>query len=178
MPRVAGDEASPLPAGTPFGPPQRSKLSDPASFQRSLLAANEHFSSDNQIRDFQVPGGEGYCDDSSTQTPCLRPMARADTPAVLVPVKENSNPFTKASPELTETRSFVRPPPKLASLPCMMKKTMSTQYDDQCLEKMQIRQSVVGVIEEINSNEEHHTKRDSLTKISVANESSSFQRMT
>ena len=105
-------------------------------------------------------------------------MAKVDATAELVPAKESSNPFNLASPELKETRSFVRPPPKLAPLPCTMKKTMSTQYDDQCLEKMQIRQSVVGVIEEINSNEEHHAKRDSLTKLSVANESNSFQRMT
>ena len=41
----------------------------------------------------------------------------------------------------------------------MMKKTMSTQYDDKSLERLQIKQSVVGVIEEINSNEDHHTNR-------------------
>ena len=106
-------------------------------------------------------------------------MTSIDTPAELVPVKENSNPFKLASPVLKETRSFVRPPPKLASLPCMMKKTMSTQYDDQCIEKMQIKQSVVGVIEEINSNEEQNTKRDSLTHISIANrENTNNQRMT
>ena len=70
MPRLAGQESSPLPAGTPFGN-KKSKLSDPASFQRSLLAANDHFSLEGEgIRDFQIPEAGSEFEDSIL-TPCL-----------------------------------------------------------------------------------------------------------
>ena len=47
MPRLSGEDSSPLPAGTPFG--RKSKLlGDPESLARSLKLANEHFEMVNE----------------------------------------------------------------------------------------------------------------------------------